>query len=335
LAVLALLAAAFAYADASAWARKPSRPVVVKPKWRLVLRSTYPSDLAVNDRYLAILHLQHQNSQWVTLIDDQTGKQKTLIPPACPRGYGFMFGGPWLMAGCGLYSLSTGRWTPLQVSSQCFGSCGVVAIGRYWMKISTDEGQDTYPLPGFYLQNIASGQFMRDPAIPQGTVFDDLNSPSGSRPLCSRLRYPSFYVRGSLQRPYLGSLTFLGDFALTAGEDVQGNPPYPSLATVYRVHRCGSNLNLVVYNPADYYNAFPDWSSPPVASSRAVIMSANGRVLQGWSLPSLRRFTVQPTNLLKRIEATTGHLQLTALTAHRIYVNVGDRLWAAALPSPQ
>ena len=154
------------------------------------------------------------------------------------------------MVGCDLYDLNSGGWSSFQISSQCSG-CGVVGIGRYWVKLaSPQEYQGPYPYPPtFWEQNISTGQLMSDPITPGGTVFDDLNAPSGSSPLCPPLHYPTAQQRYATTT---GGLTFLGSgpnqFALTAGIDG------------IRLRRCHSNLNLVV--PHNAYGGIA-----PMASS--------------------------------------------------------------------
>jgi hypothetical protein len=216
-----------------------------------------------------------------------------------------------------LYNLSDGSWAPFQISSQCRGFCGPVAVGRYWVKIVSDEGSPAgYPFYDYYLQNIATGQFERDPATPGGTVFDDLSAPSGSVPLCRPLQYPSVFPR---EGPFLGQLTFYGQFAVTFGQELEGSPAYPGAGTS-SLRRCGSKLNLVI--GADGYT--------PVASSRAVVTTRDDITFHGLFLPSLRRFTIRlPVSL-------QGDASLLAVTDRTIYVGKFDgpaQLWAATLPS--
>ncbi len=300
------------------------KPVVLKLKWRPVAGVDLSEDaVAVNDRYLAILDPFDGR---LTLLDERAHTRKLLVPPSCesPPSYnpdaaglpvtGFMFGGPWLMAGCGLYNLSIGKWTPFQLSSQCVGACTVVGIGRYWAKIGSDNGRpaDNY---SYYLQNLSTGQFVGDPASPGATTYDDLNAPSGSSPLCPPLRYPT--ASGPRGIPILGSLRFYGppsqQFALISGNDSAGTP-------AYRLNRCHSSLNLNL--PGDAY----DGDAPIASSSAVVVASPDGITLSGWLLPSLRRFTLQPDR---------GTNEPVALTKRTIYVRVqgSNRLWSAPLPT--
>jgi hypothetical protein len=302
----------------SAAARKPSGPVVLDLKWRSVGNGA--QYLAASDRYAALLHYATPaGTAGLTLIDEQTGRRRHLAPPACvgPDGswYPMMFGGPWLIVDCGqqppmnlptysLYNVASGQWSAFSVSAQCHGNCHVVALGRYWVKILTDEGMVTYGPDDYYLQNISTGQLERDPATPGGTVFDDLNLASGSRALCSPLRYPSVLADHSDSVRYPGSLSFYGPFALASGSDGS------------RLHRCGSRLNQVL--PASY-----NPNSQPAASSRAVIVSPDGATLDGWYLPTLQRFVVRDLVAVDNV----------AVTDRSIYVQAGDQVHAAALPA--
>jgi hypothetical protein len=320
--------------SASATAKAPPKPVLLTLKWRLVMRAPQHGLGAVgaSDRYVAIVHGVYGGAAHLMLIDDQTGRRKNLSPPVCPNINSPTFGGPWLLVTCSpgfnstpptyeLYNLHTGRWTPFRVSSQCQGSCQAVAVGRYWVKILTDEGIPTYGPSDYYLQNISTGLFERDPAAPGGTIFDDLDAPSGSVPLCRPLRYPSVGDPHGGPIRYLGALRFYGQFALTAPyyTDYQGT-------SAYRLRRCGSKLNQFIWNG---YETHPPISPQPVASSRAAITTEDGVTLHGWYLPTLRRFTIRPT--------LNAHAQPVGLTKRKIYVSTATQdhnwLWAATLPA--
>jgi hypothetical protein len=332
----AVLAVLLVAPIASAAASKPSQPLLLKVKWRrLVFRSGEPGGMVpATDRYVAFF-------DWATpgpllLIDEQTGRRKQLSGPDCANPFAIAFGGPWLLVTCPgtplvpatypyqLYNLTNGQWTPFQVSPQfqaspqCTGDCVPVAVGRYWVKMVTDEGILERPPADYYLQNIATGRFEPDPATPGGTVFDDLSAPSGAAPLCPPLRYPSVYPYD--YGAYLGAVMFYGPFAWTFGQKLQG-PGNPGNQT-WRLRRCRSNLNLVI----------GDTSNPsgtkPVASSRAVVMTRDGITLHGWFLPSLRRFAIRT--------ALRDYVDPVAVTDRTIYIRTANygQLWAATLPSP-
>jgi hypothetical protein len=317
-----LVAALVAAPLASAAVAKPAKPVVLKPKWRLVVRTgsrQYAPVIVATDRYVAI----SRSASRPILIDEQTGKRRVLSPPVCgATAYGPTFGGPWLALGCNLYNLNTGQWVPFRISSQCVGACRVVGIGRYWVKIVTDEGQSAYGPSDYYLQSIRTGQFERDPATPGGAVFDDLSAPSGSRSLCSPLRYPTTFQRGA-GAPYLGSISFYGQFALTFGQPLEAPAP-----GVYRLRRCRSKLDVLVWDTANDGAAPPTVGVVPVASSRALILSTDGLTLRGWLLPSLQRVTIRHPDF-------RNYIQPVAVTERTIYILANNQLWAAALPSPQ
>jgi hypothetical protein len=334
-AALALLLVA---PTASASGKTPAKPALLKLKWRLVTR-TDPGGLgavAASDRYVAVVHGVYGRAAHLMLIDDQTARREALSPPDCPKLQAYvspMFGGPWLLVTCSpvnsspptyeLYNLNTGRWTPFRVFSQCLAGCQAVDVGRYWVKFVNNEGIFTYGPSDYYLQSISTGQVERDPAAPGGTIFDDLNAPSGSEPLCRPLRYPSRGDPHGGPVRYLGALSFHGQFALTS-------PYYSNDASAgtspYRLRRCGSQLHQFIWNG---YETHPPISPRPVASSRAVVTTEDGLTLHGWYLPSLRRFTIRP--------ALNNYVQPVALTKRTIYVSTAaryhDRVWAATLPA--
>jgi hypothetical protein len=308
---------------APARARKPS-PGLSKVKWRLVLRSSVlgAETVVANDRYVAFLYGSSFPYRSM-LIDEQTARRQRISSTDCANPVPLALGGPSLLVTCPtnppgmpetyqLYDLGSGSWTPFQISSQCFGDCLPVAVGRYWVKIVSDEGEpDGYPRYDYYLQNIATGQFEPDPATPGGTVFDDLNVPAGSVPLCRPLHYPSVDDREGI---FLGRLSFYGQFAVTYQRSLSQSGPAWSL------RRCGSKLDLRIA-------ADPEANTP--ASSRAVVTTHDGATLHGWFLPSLRRFTIRP--------ALHDSVSPVAVTRRTIYVRTGNngQLWAATLPSPR
>jgi hypothetical protein len=315
LAVLGLLGVGLVNAPIVA-AKQPSGPVVLQPKWMRVAPGLLEG--AVSDRYLAVVNSQQQ----LTLIDQQTGKRTALFPPDgsgpntnCPDTT--QFGGPWLMVGCDLYNLNIGRWTTFRVSSKCPNACEVVGVGRYWLKLASPTGYDPYaPPPSLWLQSISSGQVISDPISPGGAVFDDLNTPSGSVPLCAPLRYPIAQDRFI----YPGGLTFYGpgpnQFALT--DEGPGGPN-----GTFRMRRCHSSLNLVLPN-----NAYGGVA--PMASSSAVIAESNGGFsLYGWTLPSLRRFTI----LWPRQLSCGDRITLDVLTKRYLYVTVDGRAYSTPVPT--
>jgi hypothetical protein len=320
----------------SAVAGSPAKPLVFHPHWRLVVKSGLLY-AAVSDRYVAFV--TGLGGSPVTLLDDQTGARTALSPPNCSTersDWGtwdqpLFLHAPWLLVSCGqvppsgretydLYNIATGQWAAFPLSAQCQGKCQVVDIGKYWVKILTDEGIVTYGPSDYYLQNITTGQFERDPAGPGGTVYDDLSAPSGLSALCSPLRYPQ--AASPTWPP--GPVRVYRQFALMyqAVVDQTGDTTEDS----YHLRRCGSKLDMILYRQTYDGSPGPYAESQPFGNSRAVIQTPDGVTIRGWFLPSLRRFTI-PTHLLDYI-APIG------LTDRSIYVHTSNKLWAATLPSP-
>jgi hypothetical protein len=318
-----------------------ARPVLVHPRWRVVVSELLYA--GANDRYVGIVHGYKGGGQ-LTLIDEQPGQEEALTPPNCSRLNSpvdqLQLGGPWLMVGCGdpgtsdftymLYNIPGGQWTPFAISPQCPGFCHVVAVGGDWVKILSNDELTIYSPDIAYLQNIQTGSFVRDPVSSGGRIYDDLSAPSGSTPLCAPLRYPTFYYHSG---PEPGSLAFYGPFALIANQRVVESPIVTSL------RRCNSRLNLVIPSGTN--------QSGPLASSGAVIVTPDGKTLDGWLLPSLRRFVltapreihVRPCDHISPGSPVIQRNEVipAALTAGTIYVRplCGTRLWAASLPSPE
>jgi hypothetical protein len=319
LTVLLFLAAVLACVPQAA-----AKQVVLTPTWRPVAGANLSRDaVAASDRYLAIFDAFDNR---LTLVDEQAHMRKLLVAPSCqpPPSYnpdahgfpssGFMFGGPWLLAGCGRYDLSTGRWTSFQLSSQCPGNCTVVGIGRYWVKIDSGPSGPGYDDPHvFLLQNLSTGALMNDPASPGGTTYDDLNAPSGSSRLCAPLRYPT---ADSGRGTTIGSVSFYGpvsrQFALLTGTDAASEAPTNDLG------RCHSSLNLSLTSS--------EYGSPIASSSAVVVPSRYGVTVSGWLLPGLQQFTLKPNR---------GPNSPLALTNRALYLESGEgnRLWWSPLPT--
>ena len=358
--ILSLVLVVFGVLAGSAIARTPS-PLVLHLKWRLV--ATGPTYVTATDRYAAIVKLSPGLMDRVTLIDEQAHTQRTVAAPNCPwpnypnslPADAPMLAGPWLMFGCGiksyqLYDLATGRWVSFAAAPQCGydralgqGPCIPVNAGSAWVKFLTTDGAcEEHCEAHYYLQNIRTGEFKLDPVTPGGTVVEALNAPSGSRRLCSPLRYPRSF-NGSINAWEPGSLTFYGRFALATG-DIR--PPEGGIVARYRLHRCGTALDMAIY-PIPYQPGnFPGSFVPLVASCRALIwIRARDGALVGRFFPTLQQFRLRaPAGATIRPPQTeTPGFTLTALTKRTIYittVNVkqpyadANKLWAAPVPQP-
>ena len=336
--VVVLLGAAVGSAAAASAPRGSSEPLVVHPKWRVVVSSEFLY-AGASDRYVAIVH--GFATDQVTLIDEQTGTSQTPTLGPCAGAMNvLLFGGPWLLAQCSiqpgnphpdgpvtpyvLYNVDSGQWTDFHISPVCpsdsplFSSdCTPVGIGPYWVKLRGNAGPSGHEKNFYYLQNIQTGEFKPDPITAGGSVFDDLGAPSGSSQLCAPLTYPTVY-NASAGEYEPGSLTFYGQFALTHEGDSASSP-------LLHLRRCGSSLNLILHGTA------------VLASSRAVIADFDGATFPGRFLPSLWTFRLSPpaTPDLPCGDGTEGVVPV-ALTARTIYVACpqAGRLWSATLPPP-
>jgi hypothetical protein len=315
-----------------------AKPLTLRPHWRVALPDGFRY-AAANDRYVALTQGSAQGLRLV-LIDEQAGTQSVLSPHGCDGPNDLeappIFGGPWLMVWCGsgsspssyqLYNLGTGQWTAFMVSSGCRGSCTAIAVGRYWVKIATDEGFVNHSPQDYYLQNIQSGQFIRDPVKAGGRTFDDLDAPSGTKALCTPLRYPwGLLTSAGGWQP--GLLTMYGQFALTIG----GESPRDATGN-YHLLRCHSKVDLTIPN------SWPP--TPPLpASSRAVDLTTNGKTISGWLLPSLQPLSMYPPAQTQTRVCGGGERNGViplAVTTRNIYIRAlcgTQTVWVASLPSP-
>jgi hypothetical protein len=331
---------------------RSSRALVLHLKWQVVARGS-TAGAAANERYVAIVQAAGASVE-IRLIDEQTGTRHTLTPRDCaaPDNEGPpLFGGRWLMFSCGpeayqLYDLASGQWRGFAPSPQCGyspplkGTCTAVGVGSGWVKLVTSFGCDAHCRLFFYLQNILTGELIPDPITPGGTTLDDLNSASGSVPLCPPLRYPKTLDKLGWE---LGKLQFSGPFALAYGVV---HPPSKRPITVYHLERCGSHLTLTL--PEAELGVY---GSPPLLSSRAVVSlglhkdhcmkrpfglaCTSHYYLRGVYLGGLRRFTAALPRTTVPQYSLPG--QVVGLTRRRIYVEApypDGPLWAATLPTP-
>jgi hypothetical protein len=298
-------------------------PVVLHAQWRLV--ATHPRYVAASDRYVAVIKEDGDpDASRITLTDEQTRRTQVLSVPGCSQAMNLVFGGPWLMVPCAsssyeLYNLNSRRWVTVTASQQlCQPLCAAEGVGGHWVKFSTVDGCVAHCIPAHYLQDIDTAEVRSDPATPGGLVYDDLSAASGSRPLCSPLRYPRAVPAeaGVPGRWELGTVTFEGRFALTAGSYHTSDGIVP----IYRLRRCGAPLDLRI----------PAITPPgPVISSSAVLWQPTNTRLAGRFLPSLQPFTI--AHLPPRAGPSEPVI-LAGLSQCTVYVTTGSKLWAAPLP---
>lgn len=318
-----------ARARATVHARQALAPVVLRPKWHL-LASRGVAVVAASGRYTYV-------GRWsgsATVIDEQTKRTIRLAPPA-----GCFFetelppiGGSWVVASCHspsgelmLYSMRHANWTRVipDTARMCAlnPDCGTsyprsmcsaqyAAIGNRWIEFSFGcgyhSGTVTQPL-----QHIRGGQVIDAPgtAIPGlpggGTDILDLNSSTGTRPLCSPLRVATH-----------GNFVTDGRFAVAEN----------NLNENVSLEHCGSRSPTKIGRGIFSANA------------RAVLMSvgSNRSELGGVFLPSRRRFNLrlprQVASLCAR-ELPFVCIQGLELTRRAVYV-LTDRaqLWSAGSP---
>lgn len=309
---------------------RPHAPIVLQPKWHLLA----PRGIALVASSGRYVYIGRFITGTATVIDERTQHAVRLRPPA-----GCFFdtdlpplGGSWVVARCNsasdelmLYSIPHGRWTRFtpDVARMCTlnpdcaaGTSRVpctpdyTAIGTRWIAFDFGCGYHSGIVTGV-LQQIRTGRVIVEPASAQGGGREilDLNSPSGTRRLCSPLRSPTF-----------GPIVPEGRFAVSRSNlDINGN--------VFLEH-CGSHSRTMIGRGVFSVN------------SRAVLTSvgSTSNALPGLFLPSRRRFKLRlPRRLASRCARVGAFVCIgnLVLTSHTVYVMTGDlQLWSASSPRP-
>jgi hypothetical protein len=285
LAVVLCAGVLVAPSPARAAARKP---VVLHLAWRF---AGGVSSLLSDGRYVFVQRAQ--TSGGGTLIDDQTGRRRTVTAPfGC---FPTAIGGAWLMFQCGighppammLYHLaSPGRWQAPAASPELaryctvyspytFGyMCAAIAVGTYWLEYDLASCQNgEHCVNTYVLVNIATGTVLNDPASAGGTLIADLNAPAGRQTLCTPLRVPGNLTEIQLEP---GSLTFYGSFAVAVAGNVGDGSVY--------LERCSSRLHELLQNG---YGLTPAAGNP-----NALLWSQSTTTLAGVLLPNQRRIAI-------------------------------------------
>jgi hypothetical protein len=320
-AAVLLLAAATSKAGAKPPTTSPSGPTVHLTWQRLAggVAGVYDDG---GGNYLALTAPQGA-SDYLSLLNKQTGVRTPLSPPDCPSGEKRVgFGGPWFAVSCilpdlseqvDLYDLATSTWTevPLGLAAACgedqLEHCAVAAVGTTWIRFfdSPDAGGCAHICDYIgYLQSIATGAVELDPANDASAhTLDDLDSPSGIAPhTCPSP--PSSAYSSSSGNPG-GGWQQLGRFALA--------PAYNyamGLSTTY-LYRCHSKMRLRL--SGTWFGSFKVIVSPPT-------FGPDSRFIRGRWLPSLKPFLVKPKGLLSAVSNRT------------LYTIRGSSLWAGTLP---
>lgn len=316
-------------ASATAHESKPRAPMVLHPKWHL-LAPRGVALVSVSGRYVYVGSFTGPAS----VIDEQTHHTIRLNPPAgCFFSTDFSpLGGSWLVAECNsapgdlmLYSIPHAHWTRFTpnaarmcaLNPDCAPGTSRVpcspqygAIGTRWIEFSFGCGYHSGTITTV-LQQIRGGDVIAvpDSEIPglQGgaTHILDLNSPTGTRRLCSPLRVPTS-----------AKFALGGRFAVeesNLNEDVF-------------LEQCGSHSRMMIGRGFVSIN------------SRTVLMSvgATSNSIPGLFLPSRRRFALRlPPQVASKCARAGAFvcIENLVLTSRTVYVVTGDlQLWSASLP---
>ena len=308
------------------------------PSWRYVGAS---GEVLTSPRYVFMANPGYPSGlskPGGTLIDEQTGSKKSIVPPS-PAGYdcpsASAIGGPWLAFGCvaqdptsganayefALYRIATGRWrvVPDVISGNVLG------VGADWIEIwAADAGE---PQPRLVFQNLITGKTQTLAAWqPGGDTVPDLNSPALGRRLCAPVRVPNAWQAiGENTEDWPGTLSFFGAYAVAWGY-TRALKPFGYL------ERCGTHLHRwigPIGGGVDY----------AAANAHAVVWQQSNLAsdLQGAYLPSLKKFTIDTTDLVNSVPTEyTGESNTYSswLTSRALYVLVQPGYPTSCTPDP-
>ena len=205
-----------------------------------------------------------------------------------------------------LYNILERQWVAVP-GTGCF-PCSPVAVGSRWIEI-LQEGCQAHCGRDVVLENIATGELEPDPVSAQGDFRENLDSSTATSPLCAPLRYPAWFD-GSDQQVEPGSLTMLGQFALTR------------LGPDNLLERCHSHWRRRLSGLALGGSHLVLWSGDYWVYGRSPA--------HGLLLPSLRRFSFE---IPRRFHPRRVGIVAVALSGRTIYVLTERHcLWAAQVP---
>ena len=340
-AVMGLLPAAVA--TASARGRAHPSPVV-SPHFRRVDEA---GSVWAGSRYVVAA-----TGTDVTLIDDQTGRVRTVSRVGCGalgRSALEPLDLPWVTFNCApgvilggvgigppapeLYSPATGQWQAVSPGpgvlcpgTGCTDRYFPEAAGRAWLQYdheSCDSGGQHCSSSSVF-QNLSTGELRHDPS--GGATAVDLNAPNLSQTVCRPLTVPMTYELFA-PAPVPGSLTFYGSFALAIGGDDNGPRVY--------LERCGTHLHrLLTTAPLER-------SVVLGANTHEVIWMSHPHFFSALTLPGLHPFTIRlPRRLVARTCSPDDYsacVAQIALTNRRLYLltaSYPEQLWTAPGPLP-
>jgi hypothetical protein len=307
----------------------------LKPRWRHVANT---SGVLVGTRYVFVDKppaLDGSVPPGGTLIDEQTGKTTTVVPPV-PSGYscaggGVTIGGPWLAFVCWvpsqtsqpvdyeieLYRLATGGWRLVQrLVSGPVQRVGADWI-EYWVPNPTAIAQQ------LVFQNIYTGQTRTLPGWrPGGRTVPNLSSPSLAQRLCAPLHVPDAWESTSEEWP--ATVSLFGNYAIVGGTS-ENNRAFGYL------ERCGTRARRPIGPVGPLGNGYA------AANAHAVLWQPSPMSdLAGAYLPTLKRFTVDTTDLVNSIDSpyTGPNSYLSWLTSRLLYVLVQPYYPGDCTPTP-
>lgn len=334
LALVAVLAA-----QASAMHASSAQPgITLRPRFERV-RSPSTTSFLNSSRWV----FADTGSGTGVLIDDNTGRQRSLSFASACRP--LALGASTLALTCTsgspapdiqqLYDIPTGQTSTFTASpaltqspfyDNCIGSeiCPpeIEQLGSRWVALDIGK-EDYHTLDRFVFQNLQTGQVASDPARPDTTV--NLNRTGLTQGVCRPLAVPTFHGPYDNQP---GSLTPIGN-----GFEIATAP------NAY-LERCGTHLHRFLTSLA-YTNANPNRNRcaavvcPPAANPRVVVWASPppSNQIHGIFLPSLQRFSIPVPTRIDPSDGTNDEYGV-GLTAHRLYLSSGTRLWSTPAPTP-
>jgi hypothetical protein len=273
------------------------------------------------------------------LLNELTGRRRTLEPPGCQLPMGGMFGAGRLVVSCSdssllwLYDLASRTWESMNpygsppspfLTCEEANPCAIAGVGRRWIELETTcyHCENTY-----YLQPIPSGPPLEPAAVvPGGGYTFGLNSPSGTEPLCRPLTYPRVRFEpvdgGGAVLAEPGWIDPLAKVAV-----ISDSAPLSGSTTYIRLARCGTHaskrLHPIDPGEATVGSSAVAWWSPKWNQRKHAYTQYD---INGVRLPSGNPFSL-------RLPARFGLQDSPGLAVSARHLYVEDHgLWRAALP---
>ena len=218
-----------------------------------------------------------------------------------------------------LYRIATRQWRAVQ---DAVSRAPVQGVGADWIEYWVPNPNATYQQ--FVFQNIDTGQTRTLAGWqPSGQVIPDLNSPSLGQRACAPVRVPDVWYADGEDWP--GTVSFFGRYAVVGGT-TRAEKAFGYL------ERCGTRMHRWIGAVGALGSGYAS------ANAHAVVWQQSfGSDLQGAYLPSLKKFTVDTTDLVNSVYSPYYGEQNSYsswLTSRTLYVLVQPGYPTDCTPNP-